>query len=414
MRLFPEVKPPRRVWSARIRAAAFGVVIAAAGLSAAPAFAQYYPGQAPQGYYPQAQGYYPQAQGYYPQAQGYYPQTQGYQPYPQQTQPATQQQNQNQTPQNSSNATSATPAAPVDLGSVSDPNSIAYKANRLAVQAQQQRSENATLDQQSLTAQEGLGQGNPPPDLMQLQEVQKYQSAGSGSISDAPVDTNDLSLDVRRQAQREAALSYGARGGLAKRNFEIMEQMRGFSKALDRVFNFRALLIRAPSGLLIEPPIVSESDKALVIADHGDEAAVADRVYDINQQAKIVTAPRDWRQYLVHSWSNVPPPPRVLWPKTPQEQADWSVWVQEGWAAGVKQANQMFEDNVNQLVADFDGMVRYRILLAQNMITAPYAMQEDRGVTGNASQMRIGDSAVRITDPSQFLKKANLWKPADQ
>ncbi|MDE2337530.1 MAG: type IV secretory system conjugative DNA transfer family protein [Alphaproteobacteria bacterium] len=407
MRLFPEVKAaPRAEGRPALRAAGFAVALVVAALLPSPSCAQSFPGSTP--------AYYPAPA--YPQA---YPQT--YQPASPAQQPVTQQQfmqamqalsQQNQNQQQGNAA--AAPAAAADLGDINDPNSAAYKANSLADHAAAQRTENATLDQQSLSVQQGLDQGNPPPDMVQLQEVEKYQNGAGSGISDYPVST-DISLDVRRQAQREAALSYGARGGLAKRNFEIMEQMRGFSKALDRVFNFRALLIRAPSGLLIEPPIVDESDKALVIADNGDEAAVADRVYDINQRAKIVSAPRDWRQYLIQSWSQtVPPPPRVLWPKNPQEQAEWDVWVQEGWGAGVKQADQIFQDNVNRLVADFRGMVRYRVLLAQNMITAPYAMQEDRGVTGNANQMRVGDSAIKITDPSQFLKKAALWQPADQ
>ncbi len=219
---------------------------------------------------------------------------------------------------------------------------------------------------------------------------------------------------MRKAAQKEAALSYGARGGLAKRNFEIMERMQGFDTVLDRVFDFRALLIKAPSGLLIEPPIIRESDRAVIVTDNGNEAAVADKVFDINKKAKIVTAPRDWRQYLIQSWSQVPPPPRVLWPKTVKEQADWSTWVSQGWGAGVQQADQIFEANVNKLTADYNGMVRYRMLLAQDMISAPYAMHEDRGVTGDRNQMRVGDRAVRITGPSQFLTKAELWKPADQ
>jgi defect-in-organelle-trafficking protein DotC len=54
------------------------------------------------------------------------------------------------------------------------------------------------------------------------------------------------------------------------------------------------------------------------------------------------------------------------------------------------------------------------MLLAQGMISEPYAMHEDRGVTGDNNQMRVGDSALRITGPSKFLTKAELWKPADR
>ena len=59
-------------------------------------------------------------------------------------------------------------------------------------------------------------------------------------------------------------------------------------------------------------------------------------------------------------------------------------------------------------------MVRYRTLLAEGKISQPYALQEDRGVTGGKNEMRVGDRALRITGPSQFLTGADLWKPADR
>ena len=45
-------------------------------------------------------------------------------------------------------------------------------------------------------------------------------------------------------------------------------------------------------------------------------------------------------------------------------------------------------------------MIRYRKLLAQGIVSAPYALQIDRGVTGGGDEMRIGDRAVTITGPS--------------
>ncbi|MBI3441640.1 MAG: type IV secretory system conjugative DNA transfer family protein [Proteobacteria bacterium] len=298
------------------------------------------------------------------------------------------------------------------LGSATDPNSARYKSNQLAKKAAQQRSNEAAWGNMSSgAAEESLG---PPPEIEDLQRVNESLGGGLGAaIADDSVGS-EISLDLRKEAQKEAALSYGARGGLAKHSYQIMESMDGFDGVLDRVFNFRALLISAPSGLLIEPPIVKASDDALVITEGGTEAAVASEVFDINKQAKIVSAPRDWRQYLMQLWSDVPPPPRILWPKNPQEQANWNSWVAQGWKVGFEQAEQIFEVNTNRLVADFNGMVRYKMLLAQRMISEPYAMHEDRGVTGDKNQMRVGDRALRITGPSQFLMGADLWKPADR
>lgn len=255
-----------------------------------------------------------------------------------------------------------------------------------------------------------------PYRLDQLQRVEK--TFGEQGISDFPLEDEEaldkVDLDIRRDAQKEAALSFGARGGLAKRNYEIMQGLNGYEDALDRVFDFRQLLIQAPSGLMIEPPIISESSDALVVIDNGMEAAVSDKIYNISKNAKITTAPRDWRHYIQQDWSEVKPPPAILWPRNPQEEINWSKWVNEGWEQGYRQADDMFETNLNRLLADFNGMVRYRMLLAKGLVSSPFALHEDRGVTGGGSEMRVGDRAIRITGPSQFNTSSELWDALDR
>ena len=110
----------------------------------------------------------------------------------------------------------------------------------------------------------------------------------------------------------------------------------------------------------------------------------------------------------------VAPPPKVLWPENAKEQADWDNWVAQGWKEGREQADLSVELNLNRLVADFTGMIRYRMLLAQGMISKPYALHEDRGVTGGRNVMRVGDRALRITGPSQFQVGSDQWQPADR
>ena len=101
------------------------------------------------------------------------------------------------------------------------------------------------------------------------------------------------------------------------------------------------------------------------------------------------------------------------------ERAEWRLVIHGG--AGVILRENMtpereaaFEAGLNQLTADYNGMVRYRMLLAQGKISQPYALHEDRGVTGGHNEMRVGDRALRITGPSQFLTGGELWKPADR
>ena len=242
----------------------------------------------------------------------------------------------------------------------------------------------------------------PPPTLQDLQE----QKSGTETKPEV------LGLQIRNDAIREAALSYGARGGLAHRTFEIQRRLAEYDMSLGRLFDFTRLLITAPSGLLIEPPIISEAQQAVLVNGGGQEAAVADRVYRINRVARIVTASRNWRLYMERDWGRVDPPPGLLLPKDDEERKQWRLWVSEGWTAGVQQAEETFEADLDRLTNDFVGMVRYRELLAQGMVSPPYALHEDHGVTGGGSEMRVGDRGLTITGPSSLIPRSERWTTA--
>lgn len=245
-----------------------------------------------------------------------------------------------------------------------------------------------------------------PPELMQLQNIEKKDGiidAGTG-----------MPFDVRENALREAALSYGARGGLAMRTYEIRQELEVRARYMDKVFDFRQLLIPAPSGLLIEPPIISESINAMLIEGTGREAAVSDRIYNIAKNARIVSSARTWRTYLEREWGEVEEPPDILRPENAEERAIWVEQVTKGWELGYEQANDIFEEDLNKLSADFNGMIRYRTLLAQGMVSPPYALQVDRGVTGGGDQMRIGDRAVQITGMPELVPGYEQWQPANR
>ena len=245
-----------------------------------------------------------------------------------------------------------------------------------------------------------------PPTLYELETLPKENKLIDGE--------QPLPLDIRADAIEEAALSYGARGGLAFRTFEIRSELLGRENYLDKVYNFRELLIPAPSGLMIEPPIVTEADNALIIDGRGTEAAVSDRIYYINTNARIVSTARLWNNYLERDWGEVTPPPDILRPMNDEERAVWIEFVNKGWEQGVQQADEIFEADLNQLVADYQGMVRYRMLLAQGMVSPPYALQVDRGVTGGGDEMRVGDRAVQITGMPEFVPGSESWQPASR
>lgn len=252
----------------------------------------------------------------------------------------------------------------------------------------------------SVSAEETSTEVSPPPPIMRDLQEQK-----SGVEPKPEV----LGLQIRNDALREAGLSYGARGGLAYRTFEIQRRLAEYDTSLSKIFDFSRLLISVPSGMIIEPPVVSEAQRAVIVNGGGQEAAVADHVYRINRVARIVTAARNWRLYMERDWGRVDPPPGLLLPKDDDERKEWRKWVEEGWNAGVQQAEETFEADLDRMTNDFVGMTRYRELLAQGMISAPYAMHQDHGVTGGGSEMRVGDRGLMITGPSELISRSDRW-----
>lgn len=246
-----------------------------------------------------------------------------------------------------------------------------------------------------------------PPDLKSMQMIERENTVIDDKGSGMPID-------IRRDALREAAISFGARGGLAWRTFYIRRELETRTASLDKVYDFRQLLIPAPSGLYIEPPIINESINAMLIESGGQQAAVSDRFYNIVNNAEIVSAPRTWRTYLEREWGVVDPPPDILRPENDEERKLWIEWVLQGWDQGVLQANEIFQDDLNLLMADFQGMVRYRMLLSQGMVSPPYALQVDRGVTGDGKEMRVGDRAVQITGVPELITGSDQWQPASR
>lgn len=273
-----------------------------------------------------------------------------------------------------------------------------------------------------------------PQEMEKLQEIRKSdpmfakEKDSDDKLDGAIEEEKDLALKIRRDSMREAALSFGARGGLAWRTREIMDELSRNAPAMDKVYNFRRLLITAPGNMFIEPPIISEGLNNFLVSPEGNEAAVSDAVYHISRQARIVSSPRNWRQYLERTWDKVMPPPDILLPENDAERKAWRTWIRQGWREGYKQADETFQADLNRLIADFEGMVRYRLLLAQNKVTMPYATLEDRGVSSNqvetqvgnrpvtvTNEMRIGDRAIRITEPVSLRPEgARNWQPPIQ
>lgn len=211
--------------------------------------------------------------------------------------------------------------------------------------------------------------------------------------------------NIRKQAIQDTALSLGAQAGLAWRAKQLNNMLNNDQVNLSKIFNFNALILN--NNVL--PPVLVEGDNTLNLANP-EALRLADKVYKIQLAPRFVTVPPTWRDYLLLNFNPPSPPNASLLPKNEGERQIWNQCIKVGWNAGVQQANEIFSINLGRLKRDYSGMVLYRELLAQNMVTAPYVAKVNLGVTGDSNMMRINDQVLRITATSKLNTNSKSWK----
>lgn len=211
---------------------------------------------------------------------------------------------------------------------------------------------------------------------------------------------------VRMQALRQTAARLGTQGGLAWRAEHIDTALKKQADYLDHTFNFNQLLLEHN----VLPPVLATTDDSLNLASD-NSIRLADKTYSIISPARFVTVPPTWRDYLWLNYKKPDVPNHSLLPKNQKEVRYWNRFFVSGWKAGLEQANQIFSANLSRMKRDMGGMVLYKKLLAQHMVSAPFVAKADLGITGNGNHLRINDKVLRITAQSQLQPNSKDWKP---
>jgi defect-in-organelle-trafficking protein DotC len=211
---------------------------------------------------------------------------------------------------------------------------------------------------------------------------------------------------IRYQAIEDTAMSLGARSALAWRSQQINEILQENEPELDATYNFQGLML--PENVL--PPVLAQARNILNLAGP-DTIRLAQHSYKIVEQARFVTAPPTWRDYLWLDYPQPSLPDKTLLPRNKAEKSIWRHFVHMGWNNGINQANSIFSANLNTLNRDFNGMILYRELYQQNMVSAPFVARTNLGITGDGSQMSIDDRVLRITALPQLNLNGSTWKP---
>ena len=234
----------------------------------------------------------------------------------------------------------------------------------------------------------------PDVKVMSLEEMESVTAPPGSDKAATPEDR------LRVPAIRDAALSYGALGGLAWGSKQINQMLQADASNLSKTYDFNHFLIHEQGGVTILPPVISSSQNTYEQSDAGRTLRVADSYYQILEQARFAPVSPLWQTYLMRTFSAPEKPlPNVL-PKTAAERDLWKNFVAQGWEKGLMQARETFKIDLRRLERDYTGMIRYSELLEKNMVSAPVVASTNLGVTGNGQNARIDDRQFKITqDP---------------
>jgi defect-in-organelle-trafficking protein DotC len=215
---------------------------------------------------------------------------------------------------------------------------------------------------------------------------------------------NNSENTARLQSIQVAAASLGSQAGLAARTAQIQRALAGRAREFDRAFNFGALLLEP--GFL--PPVVSEGRNSYN-QPNDNEARASDWVFKIERPARIVSATPTWRTYLLGNSTPAVRPDNSVLPKTKEEKQLWDEWAQKGWDEGARLADQNFEANLARLKQDFEGMVRFKTLYEQGLVSKPRLARANLGVTGGGDEMAINDRIIRVTEKAALDANKSNW-----
>lgn len=217
--------------------------------------------------------------------------------------------------------------------------------------------------------------------------------------------TGGISM-MRRSVLEDTAMSLAAQGGLIWESTQIDNHLQRDKWYLDSIYNFNGMMLS--HGVL--PPVLQEGRNTINL-DDPNTIRVSDRTYKILAQARFASTPPNWREYLWLSFPKPDVPARFLLPRTREERVIWANAVNLGWTKGIQQGNNIFQQSVARLNRDFQGMILYRKLLAQHLISAPYVSRTELGITGDGSDMRVNDQILRITVLPQLQTDPHGWRP---
>lgn len=199
---------------------------------------------------------------------------------------------------------------------------------------------------------------------------------------------------LRFQSIKEVGYAAGIYAGRRWRQEQINSWLNDMNSMLATTFNFEQVVI---DGLFL-PPRVEEIKGHAEKQDDGSIRVIR-QGFRIATEAELVVTPPTYLNYLFQKVDEVAPLNRLGLPEMKTDQVNiWQTAVLDGWKLGVKQANMEFNQDLNLLHRDYNGMLLYIDLVNKGIISMPKVNNKSFGVmiSGDGKTLNIGDEIYTI------------------
>jgi defect-in-organelle-trafficking protein DotC len=233
----------------------------------------------------------------------------------------------------------------------------------------------------------GRGQGTP-------EELRKIMD-----LRGTPAKQREQNVNTTRgRVLANTAKTIGFQHGFAYRYGQILRSVTHRTHEFDRIFNFTPLLI---NGRVLPPVILWTGHAVNVESDVF--ATMVSAQYRIIHPARIVATAPSWRDYIEVDATTMQASPAIF-PQTSDERALWREFVVQGWNEGMLHADEVFDLNMNRLLADYRGILRFKMLADQGLVRVPVLAEGHLGIQVGDRILNMDQTTFRITVPASFMQ----------
>ncbi|MFW5721615.1 MAG: type IV secretory system conjugative DNA transfer family protein [Bacteroidota bacterium] len=213
--------------------------------------------------------------------------------------------------------------------------------------------------------------------------------------------------DLRPKSIIQAAQTIGFQKGVEWRYNQIIKNVEKNESDINRIFDFGQLTM--DNGRLL-PPVIVEGNKGVNIESR-DTSTEVEVSYRILKDARIISVPPTWRDYLYYEYKASEVINPAVLPKNDEEQEIWEKHVASYFQRGIEHADRIFQRNLNKMTRDFKGILSFKILAEQNMVSLPILSEGKVGVVVEDKTLDVDQRVFRITKDGTFNNKVDTWTP---